>query len=326
MHLILLTRPVNLLIIALTMWLVRHFVLMPIVAVNGFQLQLTDWQFAMLVLSTVFVAAAGNIINDYFDQRTDRVNKSGDIIIGVHVKRRVAMGWHQLLNLVGLGMALYVAWTIELWELALVHFFAAGTLWFYSTTFKRELFIGNVLIALLAGLVPLLVGLYEIPLLARTYGAEISNYFRLHLPNEDPMQYFQYMFYFVSGYAVFAFMLNLTRELQKDMADVAGDRIIGAKTVPIVYGIKRAKMVNAALIILTLVMLFLVVVKVVSDWLSVTYLTLAVAVPMLISLIINVRAQVRKTFVLSGNFLKLSMLFGILYSMVHFYIYYADAV
>src|SRR5690606_33012758 len=134
-----LTRPLNLFIIALTMWLMRYYVLRPMVEVNDLYLQLSHFNFFLLILSTVLIAAAGNVINDYFDQQTDRVNKPKDIIVGVHVKRRTAMAVHQLFNLLGLALAVFVAWRIGMWKLSILSFFAAGSLWFYSVQFKKDL-------------------------------------------------------------------------------------------------------------------------------------------------------------------------------------------
>jgi 4-hydroxybenzoate polyprenyltransferase len=318
-----LTRPLNLIIIAFTMVLMRYFVLRPLVVVNGYELQLSFLNFLLLLLSTILIAAAGNVINDYFDQRTDRVNKPKDIIVGVHVKRRVAMLVHQLFNLIGLGLAFYVAWSIGMWKLSIVSFFAAASLWFYSVQFKRELIIGNVLVAFLAGLVPVLVGIYEIPLLIEEYGEEVARYFRLRRPLEDPSVYFKLLFYFIFGYAIFAFALNLIRELQKDMADVKGDARIGAKTVPLVYGIKNAKKITAVLIVMVIVAMVVLQQKVVDDPYSLIYMLVAVILPLLAGLWVNHRAVRRSQFVRAGNFMKLAMLGGLLYSIVHYYIYYA---
>lgn len=296
--------------------------LRPVVEVNQFELQLSSFHFFLLVLSTVLIAAAGNVINDYFDQRTDRVNRPKDIIVGVHVKRRVAMLVHQIFNAIGLAIAVYVAWKIGMWKLSIVSFFAAGSLWFYSVQFKKELFIGNIIIALLACLVPLLVGLYEIPLLIKEYGTSVREYFQIHRPGEDASLYFQYMFYFILGYAAFAFMLNFIREVQKDIADVKGDSRINARTIPLVYGIKNAKRIVGFLIALAMIILVIVQRMVVSDTYSLIYLVLTILLPLAISLIINHRAVRRPQFVLAGNWLKVAMLFGILYSVVHYYIYY----
>ncbi len=320
-----LTRPLNLAVIALTMWLMRYYVLRPVVEVNGYELQLSAFYFFLLVLSTVLIAAAGNVINDYFDQRTDRVNKPKNIIVGVHVKRRVAMLVHQLFNLAGLAIAVFVAWKIGIWKLSIVSFFAAGSLWFYSVQFKRDLIVGNVIIAFLAGLVPLLVGLYEIPLLIREYGAEVAAYFTEMRPGEDPAMYFKIMFYFILGYALFAFLLNLIREIQKDMADVKGDMRIGARTIPLVYGIKNAKKITASLIVIAMIALLVLQQMVVSDTYSLVYLIIAILLPLAMSLFYNHRAVRRPGFMRAGNYLKIAMLFGILYSVVHFYVYYGEA-
>lgn len=80
------------------MWLMRFFVLRPMVEVNDFKLQMSSFDFFLLVISTVLIAAAGNVINDYFDQRTDRVNKPQETIVGVHLSRRIAMAAHQIFN------------------------------------------------------------------------------------------------------------------------------------------------------------------------------------------------------------------------------------
>lgn len=318
-----LTRPLNLAIIALTMWLMRYYVLRPMVEVNDLKLQLSNFNFLLLVLSTVLIAAAGNVINDYFDQQTDRVNKPQNIIVGVHVKRRTAMAIHQLFNLLGLALAAFVAWRIGMWELSILSFFAAGSLWFYSVQFKKDLIIGNVIIAFLAGLVPLIVGIYEVPLLIKTYGKEVVEAYAISRPTEDPADYFRYMFYFIFGYSIFAFILNFIREIQKDMADIKGDIRIKARTIPIVYGLKKSKYITAFLIVGAIASLLFLQQKVVSDIYSLIYLIIAILIPLAISLWFNHRAVRRHEFVKAGNFLKLAMLGGILYSIVHYYIYYA---
>lgn len=321
-----LTRPLNLLIIALTMGLMRYFVIRPLVEVNGFHLQFPLWKFLLLILSTVLIAAAGNIINDYFDQRTDRINKPKDIIVGVHVKRRVAMMVHQVFNALGLAIAVYLAWSIGMWKLSILSFFAAGSLWFYSVQFKKDLIIGNVIIALLAGMVPLLVGVYEIPLLLKVYGAEVAQFFAETRPGEDPSEYFKIMFYFILGYSAFAFVFNLIREIQKDMADVKGDMRIGAQTIPLVYGLKKAKYIVGLLIAASIGLLMAVQQKVFNDNTTLIYMLLAVVLPLIISMWLNHRAVRRKEFVKAGAFLKIAMLGGILYSIVHYSIYFADAI
>ena len=120
-----LIRVQNLLIIALTQYLMRYCIVEPIAQLIGnggvvdVVLQLSNLDFFLLSLSTVMVAAAGNIINDYFDLRIDRVNKPEKIIVGRYIKRRVAMGAHLVINGIGLVLGAYVAFKAGHWELIL---------------------------------------------------------------------------------------------------------------------------------------------------------------------------------------------------------------
>ena len=320
--LIRLSRPLNLFIIALTMWCMRWFVIRPAVHVNDYHLQLSSWLFWLLVLSVVMITAAGNIINDYFDQRTDRINRPGSIIVGVTVKRRVAMIVHQILNVGGILIGLFVAWKIGFWRFAIIHLIASGMLWFYSTNFKRQLIIGNLVVAFLTGLVPLIVGVFEIPLLFKNYGADVKQYFQIYLPGEDFHSYFFTIFYFIIGYSVFAFILNLIREILKDMADVEGDKQIGSQTIPIVLGIKATRWIVVTLMIGGLFLLYYVQQRFFGDIGSFSYLTITVAIPVLLSAYFAVSGKERKAFSRSAGIMKIAMLGGLLYSVVNYLIYY----
>ena len=74
-----LVRPINLLIMVLTMYAMRFLVQAPILIDD---LELEEWKFGLSVLVVVLLAAAGNIINDYFDVRVDRINKPQRVVIG----------------------------------------------------------------------------------------------------------------------------------------------------------------------------------------------------------------------------------------------------
>jgi 4-hydroxybenzoate polyprenyltransferase len=157
-----LIRLQNLLIIAFTQYMVRWCLIYPILKARGFELQLSDIYFFLMVLSTVMIAAAGYIINDYFDVRIDKVNKPERLVVGKGVKRRVAMGAHTVINIIAIFISLYVSYTIGAWKLGLIYFICALGLWFYSTTFKRQFLIGNIVIAFFTALVPLIVGIYDL--------------------------------------------------------------------------------------------------------------------------------------------------------------------
>ncbi|HNV52867.1 MAG TPA: prenyltransferase, partial [Tenuifilaceae bacterium] len=90
MEILRLVRYKNLLIVAATMLLVRYFIMEPILHSFGFELQLGLLSFAMLVMATVCITAAGYVINDYFDTRTDLVNRPQTVVVGKSVSRRMA--------------------------------------------------------------------------------------------------------------------------------------------------------------------------------------------------------------------------------------------
>ncbi len=207
-----LVRVNNLLIIAATQLLVRIFLIGP---KQDFVAILSDFSLYLIILSTLCIAAAGYIINDYFDVKIDIVNKPGRVIIGRFLKRRAAMGAHQLLNIAGVALVA----PVNHWIL-LINVFCITLLWFYSERFKRLPFIGNVLVALLTALSVFLPS--------------------VHYPQNRNL---------VVIFAVFSFFISLVREVIKDMEDMRGDEAHGARTLPVSWGLQRTKFILYVLII-----------------------------------------------------------------------------
>lgn len=199
-----LIRIYNLLIVVLTQYMAYVFLIGP---KSDWKHHLTDTKHFFLVFSTVCIAAAGYIINDYFDVKIDLVNKPDNVIIGKVIKRRWAILSHQVLNVVGLAVGLMLSWKVFL-----VNFISISTLWFYSERFKRQAFIGNILVAFLTA-----------------------------LSLEILIVYYQKNILLTSIYALFAFSITLIREIIKDMEDIRGDARYGCRTLPIIWGIRRTK-------------------------------------------------------------------------------------
>jgi len=109
--------------------------------------------FWMLSISTSFIAAAGYIINDYYDIKIDLINNPKKVIIGTYISRRVAIVLHSFLNFSGIVLG-----TIVSFEIGLINLISAFLLWWYSNYLKRVPFVGNVLIGFLAGISIALVG------------------------------------------------------------------------------------------------------------------------------------------------------------------------
>ena len=88
-------------------------------------------EFNLIVLSTILIAAAGNIINDYFDVKADRINKPERLIIGKYIKRRVAILTHWILNLIAFIIAIYLSWYLNTFFYLFIHLLSINCLWYY---------------------------------------------------------------------------------------------------------------------------------------------------------------------------------------------------
>src|ERR1051325_4687756 len=153
-----LIRLPNLIIIAFTQYMIRFCLIQPILSLSDFDLQMKECEFALLVLATVFVSAAGYIINDYFDVRIDTINKPDQQVIDKGVKRRVAIIAHWILSALGVLIGIYLSWKSNILLTGGTLFAAAViVLWFYSTSFKYKFLTGNLVVSLLTGMVPFMV-------------------------------------------------------------------------------------------------------------------------------------------------------------------------
>jgi 4-hydroxybenzoate polyprenyltransferase len=221
-------RPINLLIVIATMHVLRLFLIAPYIDSQclGMKLRLSEFDFFLSVLVVVLLTAAGNIINDYFDVKVDLINKPDRVVVGKTVKRRVAMVLHQSFNIIGVFISIYLSIKYNLWWPVLIPVVIATLLWFYSPIFKKQIFSGNLVVALCVSFVPIWTGAYEIPLI-------IKYYKDIH-QNADLLQ--TNLWIIIGAYALFAFLLSLSREALKDLEDLKGDKIGQYQTMPIVKG------------------------------------------------------------------------------------------
>jgi 4-hydroxybenzoate polyprenyltransferase len=213
----------NLVFIALTQFLFYFCIIMPLSRIlPGTELFLTWPRLGYLILASVLIAAAGYIINDYFDLNIDRINKPGKLVIDKQIRRRWAIIWHLVLSAMGLALSFYVHPLIGSLNIA-----AVLLLWFYSTTFKKQLLIGNVVISLLTAWVVLVLYVAELP----------QNLF-------DPQhgEMLRKVFKYAVMYGGFAFITSLVREVVKDIEDMEGDARYGCRTMPIVWGVAASRM------------------------------------------------------------------------------------
>ncbi len=235
-----------------------------------------DWHLLALSSGTIFIAAAGYIINDYYDIKIDLVNKPNRVVIGKKIPRRTALFLHTILSMLGVVVGLLLSLKI-----GVIIFFSSFSLWWYSNSLKRQPFIGNFVVALLIGL--------SIELVNILYAA--NNYL-------------------VTVYSLFSFFITLLREIIKDMEDLKGDSSFGCKTLPIVWGIRKTK-----LFIYCLLIIYSVIVSVLNVMfikVPIAYFTLLIFIPISVLFLFLIRADTVKDFNQLSKLCKLILLLGIL--------------
>lgn len=329
LHFFRLVRIGNLLVMGLTMGIIQYFIVaqkfiwikvMPIPSIQNSSFigsfnnyadvvmrEAFSLDFFLLYFTVFLIAGAGNIINDYFDVKADRVNKPNKLIVGKHIKRRWAIMFNWIFNTVGLAIALYLSHKLNNYWIALIAFFTINFLWFYSALYKRKIFVGNLIVAVLVGIVPIYVLIFNIPSVPNTiFPGLMSPYILL----------FVYEVVFIVG--IIAFVINLMREIIKDIADIRGDMHLAAKTVPIVLGIRKSKIILILLLIPLLTIMAYYVFGVEQNIMHEGFnslfslMVLASALTCVISFAFLLSGNTRKTYLLASNLLKVAMLFGIM--------------
>ena len=266
-------------------------------------LSLADWQYGLLVLSTVLIAAAGYIINDILDQETDSDNRPESAIVGNSISVKVAYNLYFVLNIAGVGIGYYLANVINKPSFAGAFIIISATLYMYATSLKQMLIIGNVIVALLLSFSVLIIGLFD--LLPATYEG-----------NQAEMGV---MFSILIDYAIFAFIINLIREIIKDMEDFTGDYNHGMSTLPIALGVSRtSKVVGVLGIIATLILLWYINSNLMLSKLyyAVIYGLLFIVAPMIFVVVKIWNAKEKEEFRLLSTVLKWVIFFGILSILV----------
>ena len=308
-----LVRFVNLLMMAATQYALRFLILKPLIQVNNKNLQITDFalqlselEFFMIVMATVFIAAGGYVINDYFDRKTDLINRPGRVIVGRLIKRRYAMAMHLIFSFIGVMLGVLVSFSTGITVNSIVFLGISGMLWFYSTSFKRQLLVGNLVIALLVAFVPLIILLFEFPLLIKEY-----RYYMLATETN-----LGFMKAWLLGYAGFAFLVTLIREIVKDMEDFDGDFVFGRQSIPITLGMPFAKVIVVFLTLCLIASVYLVYFFFLRDYITLIYLSTFVVIPLIILIVLLVRANTKALYHKLSLMLKVVMFSGLFYCLV----------
>lgn len=267
----------NLAIIVFTQYFTRFFLIGGKSLSFNYLIEIiTEKKLFYICFATVLIAASGYIINDYYDIKIDLINKPERVVIGRYIKRRWALVIHQIFNGLGILIGLLVSRKV-----ALVNLSAVFCLWLYANQLKRLAFWGNLMVAILTGFSLLVLAVYY--------------------PGHQREVWI---------YAIFSFFITLIREIIKDMEDVKGDEKHGCRTLPIIWGIARTKLLVYVLIACFIITLFILATQLPND--RVAYIFLLMMLPVGFLTYKLVYADKPKDFASLSDACKGIMLLGVL--------------
>ena len=287
----------NLVFIFITQLLFEYCVILPEFAKAAETPNLHSPYIFLLALSSVLIAAGGNIINDYFDINIDQINKPDKLIIGKYIHRHWAILYHILCSLFGVALGFWIEFKTHTYLLGITNLACVLLLFFYSVYFKRKPLSGNIIIALLTAWTVLVVSFCE------------TNRFIFHVTlNKQKITRLTFL------YAGFAFIISLIREMIKDMEDVEGDRKYDCRTFPIIFGMNAAKIYSATWLIILCAMLLVMIFYVLQFgwWIAAVYTLLCIFIPSVNILLKLFKASNSNAFHKLSSSVKWIMLTGIL--------------
>lgn len=286
------TRPLNLLLIALVQCLIKFTVFDTI----GLETALSNVQFFMLVAATLLIAASGNVINDIFDQEIDQVNRPGKRLVGKRISESSAYNYYFILTIAGVLAGFLLANQIDRPGLAAIFITIAALLYLYASQFKSILLLGNILVSAIVASSLLVIIIFEIyPMIVQTM-----------VP--DQLKVSKLIFH----YSIFALVINLIREIVKDIEDINGDMKGGIQSLAIVLGRNRAVYISLVVTVFMIFgLLFYMYQYFYHSQLMVVYTLLLIIAPLIYFCILAWSAENQKHYKRMSGILKITMLTGI---------------
>lgn len=283
--------------IAFVQLLIKYALFQPFLESTELTITLNGFGFGLLVLSTLCIAAAGNIINDIYDVETDLVNRPAKVIIGKKISEKTAYTLFIILNVIGVLIGFYLSHLVGRSGFFAIFVIISAMLYIYASYLKQMVLLGNIVISILVGLSILIVGVFEL-MPAITDQNQTTQ-----------LTFFKILF----DYALFAFLINLVREMIKDLEDIDGDYKSGMNTLPIAIGRERASKLAFGVSLLPLFgSMYYVATYLLNYELFIGYFIVLIVVPLIYIAGKSYHAKTKKHFHHISNMLKLVMLFGML--------------
>lgn len=300
----------NLAFLAILLYVMEKWVVVPLLHLEKFPEQMPWWILVLLIMSTICIAAGGYVINDYFDVKIDRINRPDDMVVTRVISREGAMRWFYVLTAVGITAGLATAWWAHSWNLLFIYVVIPGLLWFYSASYKRMLLVGNLIVAFISALVPLIVAIIHADYLQHLYGDSLA-----YTPIVGQL------YIWLGSFALFSFLLTWAREVVKDMEDIEGDREMECRTMPIVWGETASKVVVTILVVATMALVSYIawfVLPFPMEWSTLTsrFVVFGLLVPMVCVLVLLWFARSKRELHTVQQVLKFAMFLGTMFSYV----------
>lgn len=286
-----LVRFQNLIMIALIQLFIRYGLLVPL----GVDITLSDFDFLLLVLATIFIAAAGNIINDIYDVVIDAINKPSEVIIDRKITEKNAYNLYITLTIIGVAIGFYLSTQIDRPMFSGLFIIISALLYLYASQLKSILLVGNIIISTLVALSLIIIGLFDL--------LPAINF----LNQEEQFIAFR----IILDYALFAFFINLIREIIKDIQDIDGDKNGGMNSLPIVLGRKRASYIAFSLGIIALFgIVYYIYMHLYHIQIMVIYFLICIVAPLLYFCVKVWDAKTESDYAFLSKLLKIIMFLG----------------
>lgn len=291
----------NIFMIALTMFITRYFLIFPYYNAINFTETPSLLNFILFVICYLGLASGANIINDVIDVDSDKINKPSKVIIGKIFTVEQGKKIYSITTIVSLIFGAIASYLISSLYLFVILLIISGLSWFYSTRYKGQVLVGNIVVSFLLAMTLICVWLFEFFYLTNN-----------HVLLAKALPILSNTIIMVGAYSAFAFMVNLIREIVKDMEDVEGDSNFNCKTMAVVYGIKTGKIVAATFTILLFFMICFWQYFLVKAGLTYAPVFLFIADILAIVIVtLLFQAETKKQFSTISLFIKILMLIGI---------------
>jgi 4-hydroxybenzoate polyprenyltransferase len=269
--------------------------------IEKIEVALANWQYLLLILSTVCIAAGGYIINNIQDQDSDLINKPKDVVVGKSISEGLAYNLYVGFTLTGVCIGFYLSNVVLKPGFLLVFILPSALLYIYATSLKQMMIIGNITVAAIISWSIIIIGIFMIfPATA-----------------DDNRAQMKVIFSVLIDYAIIAFIINFIREIVKDLEDINGDYNQGMRTLPIVLGESNTRKLVFVLSFIPVICILLYVYNYLFQLQYATVYILGFIIgPLLYFSIKILSAKSKKEYNHLSNVLKLIAFFGIVSIMV----------